>query len=133
MYWNSSPWPFLLPWQRLIETWDVLKSYPVNVAVFAVPINRNMRCIEIKRCKDRLLYALWLIETWDVLKSEQTENVHVRTSINRNMRCIEIPIFFGLHQHLPRLIETWDVLKLARVFFWQEVHAGLIETWDVLK
>ena len=27
-----------------------------------------------------------------------------------------------------RLIETWDVLKLARVFFWQEVHAGLIET-----
>ena len=56
------------------------------------------------------------------------EGVHTDIEINRNMRCIEIPIFFGLHQHLPRLIETWDVLKLARVFFWQEVHAGLIET-----
>ena len=57
---------------RLIETWDVLKSWQVE---------------EKKSCGCRL------IETWDVLKCNIMRGVDVLDKINRNMRCIEMRPF----------------------------------------
>ena len=47
MYWNTIPviWPLCL--SRLTLTWDVLKSVEDGEDVYKIPININMRCIEI--------------------------------------------------------------------------------------
>ena len=38
---------FVTIWERLIETWDVLKSAITSVKYADIGINRNMRCIEM--------------------------------------------------------------------------------------
>ena len=55
--------------ERLIETWDVLKSLSfLHSLSIDNKFNRNMGCIEITRA-DRENYGDYsLIETWDVLK-----------------------------------------------------------------
>ena len=42
--------------EKLIETWDVLKSKVSEIPDFGAMINRNMRCIEIaeKRCTQKI-------------------------------------------------------------------------------
>ena len=98
----------------LIETWDVLKSFPTNCCGGVNLFNRNMGCIEMifpdllkKHCLS--LIETWdvlklvsfcdivavrqsLIETWDVLKLEKTQELAMEESFNRNMGCIEIKI-----------------------------------------
>ena len=54
---------------RLIETWDVLKSF--------------------QGCKYGM-FEIGLIETWDVLKCSNDNTVGFQNVINRNMGCIEI-------------------------------------------
>ena len=76
---------------RLIETWDVLKSNRyIRNSTRSHLINRNMRCIEMS--------------VTGILISEYLQ-------INRNMRCIEIAVSVAGISYLKGLIETWDVLK----------------------
>ena len=92
------------PYDRLIETWDVLKLILCPQFCCQNMINRNMRCIEISvLCRPR--------PDWDAVKG------HIRCieisvlcrqaagsgRINRNMRCIEIALLL-LQQCLPMLI-----------------------------
>ncbi len=64
--WSSGGW-FTI-YKRLTLTWDVLKYDDNDDSVIVVPININMRCIEILSglylpgCHERLTL------TWDVLK-----------------------------------------------------------------
>ena len=64
---NPAPGDNRITW--LIETWDVLKLIFLQLGMRRLPINRNMRCIEI------------------TLADDIADN---RSTINRNMRCIEI-------------------------------------------
>ena len=70
------------PYDRLIETWDVLKLILCPQFCCQNMINRNMRCIEIS-----------------VLCRQAAGSGR----INRNMRCIEIALLL-LQQCLPMLI-----------------------------
>ena len=104
---------FLQPLNRLIETWDVLKSefaFPPLGGVFT--INRNMRCIEIRYFSLHIHPVTRLIETWDVLKFSQPRTRHAS---------------------VVGLIETWDVLKSLTTHVVAMLPVWLIETWDVLK
>ena len=135
MYWNCwSVTHRLSRRQGLIETWDVLKFVFACRSGLQIPINRNMRCIEIPLRRATVEHPLRLIETWDVLKSEFAfPPLGGVFTINRNMRCIEIR-YFSLHIHpVTRLIETWDVLKFSQPRTRHASVVGLIETWDVLK
>ena len=81
------------PYDRLIETWDVLKLILCPQFCCQNMINRNMRCIEIS--------VLW-------------RQAAGSGRINRNMRCIEIQVCCLFHHRCSGLIETWDVLKFFR-------------------
>ena len=119
MYWNAFLASCAINCNRLIETWDVLKSGRTLALALALAeaglietwdvlkfgilckfrfyrfgINRNMRCIEI------------------VISPTMPSTA---SPINRNMRCIEILLPPSPLQSLLRLIETWDVLKFVRV------------------
>ena len=91
MYWNSMISMWSPMWFRLIETWDVLKSFFCTPRSSLRQINRNMRCIEIH-------WRPWC---------------RTAIAINRNMRCIEILVDILQDVLRSRLIETWDVLKLV--------------------
>ncbi len=94
MYWNEGVGTEGVEAARLIETWDVLKSWNID-----------------------FIYFIWkrLIETWDVLKFFSGIEKQLRKRINRNMRCIEIDKNTQQITQNQGLIETWDVLKLR---FW---------------
>ena len=103
--------PFLCR-NRLIETWDVLKSVIPEIPNHPEMINRNMRCIEM---------------SGGAVQSESAGG------INRNMRCIEMKKDAVDIMGDWRLIETWDVLKSSLAVWSPALPPGLIETWDVLK
>ena len=113
MYWNCwSVTHRLSRRQGLIETWDVLKFVFACRSGLQIPINRNMRCIEIPLRRATVEHPLRLIETWDVLKWHSASF---------------IPHF------IRGLIETWDVLKFTHEDIPLSQRKRLIETWDVLK
>ena len=100
------------PYDRLIETWDVLKLILCPQFCCQNMINRNMRCIEIS-----------------VLCRQAAGSGR----INRNMRCIEMQRT-RIRRHVGKwLIETWDVLKFIYPVWLCTPISRLIETWDVLK
>ena len=100
------------PYDRLIETWDVLKLILCPQFCCQNMINRNMTCIEIS-----------------VLCRQAAGSGR----INRNMRCIEIALLL-LQQCLPMLINrNMRCIEIAFRMFWMLWIVRLIETWDVLK
>ena len=118
---------------RLIETWDVLKSFSGNVAVPTGEINRNMRCIEMHDCCYCNADYDWLIETWDVLKLNILDYIPTGHKINRNMRCIEMTY---TEVWSAAWIEINRNMRCIEIWLWnkQFLHRfRLIETWDVLK
>ena len=99
---------------RLIETWDVLKSWWLCLKGL-----RQRRLIEtwdvlkLSLLQWLPILSAWLIETWDVLKFHWNTPCESERLINRNMGCIEILRNFSEVPVLQRLIETWDVLKFG--------------------
>ena len=70
-------------------------------------INRNMRCIEIGKDRERNRKQFWINRNMRCIEIHRHCMGSIRqTGINRNMRCIEIDIVAPAPPCPTRLIET---------------------------